>query len=56
MPIIPKPTKEELTVKQYYEYKERCIFYDIMREEMRVGERLCLKPGFFYFSPLSKVS
>jgi UDPglucose--hexose-1-phosphate uridylyltransferase len=40
-PIIPKRMKEELDgAKQYYAYKERCIFCDIMREELRLGDRV----------------
>jgi UDPglucose--hexose-1-phosphate uridylyltransferase len=40
-PIIPKRIKEELdSAKQYYAYKERCIFCDILREELRLGERV----------------
>lgn len=40
-PIIPKRMKEELDgAKQYYAYKERCIFCDMMHEEMRFGDRV----------------
>ncbi|HTR44392.1 MAG TPA: HIT domain-containing protein [Thermodesulfovibrionales bacterium] len=40
-PVIPKQIKEELDgAKQYYSYKERCIFCDIMREELRTGDRV----------------
>ena len=43
-PVIPKRVKEELDgAKQYYAYKERCIFCDIMREELRVGSRVILE-------------
>lgn len=54
-PIIPKLIKEELDgAKQYYAYKERCIFCDIMREEMRAGERAIFETGdFFAFSPFA---
>jgi UDPglucose--hexose-1-phosphate uridylyltransferase len=54
-PIIPKLIKEELDgAKQYYEYKERCIFCDIMREEMRVGDRVVFETKeFFAFSPFA---
>jgi UDPglucose--hexose-1-phosphate uridylyltransferase len=55
MPVIPKLVKEELDgAKQYYEYKERCIFCDIMREEMKVGERVVFETrDFFTFSPFA---
>jgi UDPglucose--hexose-1-phosphate uridylyltransferase len=40
-PVIPKQIKEELDgAKQYYSYKERCIFCDIIREELRTGDRV----------------
>jgi len=54
-PIIPKLIKEELDgAKQYYAYKERCIFCDIMREESRVGERVISETrDFFAFSPFA---
>lgn len=52
-PVIPKRIKDELeNAKQYYEYKERCIFCDIMREEMRVGDRIILETrNFIGFCP-----
>ncbi|MCX7793373.1 MAG: galactose-1-phosphate uridylyltransferase [Thermodesulfovibrionales bacterium] len=43
-PIIPKRLKEELDgAKQYYGYKERCIFCDIMHEELSKGVRVVLE-------------
>jgi UDPglucose--hexose-1-phosphate uridylyltransferase len=43
-PVIPKRVKEELDgAKQYFAYKERCIFCDVMREELRVGSRVILE-------------
>ncbi|NOY39036.1 MAG: galactose-1-phosphate uridylyltransferase [Nitrospirae bacterium] len=52
-PVIPKRVKEELDgAKQYYEYKERCIFCDIMREEERLKERVVMEtPYFLVFCP-----
>ncbi len=54
-PIIPKLIKEELDgAKQYYAYKERCIFCDIMAEELRVGERVISETKeFVAFSPFA---
>jgi UDPglucose--hexose-1-phosphate uridylyltransferase len=47
-PVIPKKVKDELdSAKQYYSYKERCIFCDIIREELRVGERIILETKHF---------
>lgn len=40
-PIIPKRVMEELDCsKQYYEYKERCIFCDIISQELQVQKRI----------------
>jgi UDPglucose--hexose-1-phosphate uridylyltransferase len=52
-PVIPKRLKEELDgAKQYYAYKERCIFCDILREESRVGSRIILETrDFVAFCP-----
>lgn len=47
-PVIPRTVKDELdNAKQYYSYKERCIFCDIMSEELRVGERVILETRHF---------
>jgi UDPglucose--hexose-1-phosphate uridylyltransferase len=41
LPILPKQVVEELQgCKQYYMYKERCIFCDIIRQEMESGVRV----------------
>ncbi len=52
-PVIPKKIKDELeNAKQYYNYKERCIFCDIIREELRVGDRVILETkNFLCFCP-----
>lgn len=47
-PIIPKLLKEELdSAKQYYAYKERCIFCDILSEERRMAERVIAESRHF---------
>jgi len=34
LPIVPKRVKEEFdSARQYYDYKERCVFCDIIRQE-----------------------
>lgn len=55
-PIIPKRVKEELDgAKQYYGYKERCIFCDIMREELRYGSRVIFETkNFIAFCPYAQ--
>jgi len=52
-PVIPKKIKDELeNAKQYYDYKERCIFCDILREELKVGDRIILETrNFLCFCP-----
>ena len=43
-PIIPKRVHEELEgAKQYYGYKERCVFCDIIRQELSQGIRIVLQ-------------
>ena len=40
-PVVPKRVLEELEGSQrYFEYKERCIFCDIVRQELRDRERV----------------
>lgn len=40
-PIIPKTVLEEIEgARRYFEYKERCIFCDIVRQELTDDERL----------------
>lgn len=54
-PIIPKRIKEELDgAKQYYAYKERCVFCDMMREELRMGDRVIYETrDFIAFCPFA---
>lgn len=54
-PVIPKGIKEELDgAKAYYYYKERCIFCDIMNEELRSGDRIIMKTKHFItFTPFA---
>ena len=41
LPIVPKTVMEELKgAKAHYDYKERCIFCDIVRQELRDGCRV----------------
>lgn len=54
-PVIPKGIKEELDgAKEYYAYKERCVFCDMIREELRLGERVIFETrDFIAFSPFA---
>lgn len=43
-PVTPKRVKEELAgAKRYFEYKERCIFCDIISQEKMSGERVVME-------------
>jgi UDPglucose--hexose-1-phosphate uridylyltransferase len=52
-PIIPKRVAEELLgAKKYFDYKERCIFCDIIRQEISDQERvICENDSFIAFAP-----
>jgi UDPglucose--hexose-1-phosphate uridylyltransferase len=52
-PVIPKRVKEELDgAKQYFAYKERCIFCDFISEELRFGGRVIIETrSFIAFCP-----
>jgi UDPglucose--hexose-1-phosphate uridylyltransferase len=55
LPIVPKSTQEETKGAQwYYNYKNRCIYCDIVREELRLKERLILEnKNFVAFIPFA---
>lgn len=41
LPIVPKRVQEELSgSKEYYSYKERCVFCDIVNQEVEEKERV----------------
>jgi UDPglucose--hexose-1-phosphate uridylyltransferase len=47
-PVVPKRVQEELDgSRKYFEYKERCIFCDIIRQERETGERVVGETGHF---------
>jgi UDPglucose--hexose-1-phosphate uridylyltransferase len=47
-PIIPKRVHEELMgAKKYYDFKERCIFCDIIRQELTEQERVIFESDYF---------
>ncbi len=47
-PIIPKRVAEELLgAKRYYDYKERCIFCDIIRQEISDQKRIVAESDSF---------
>jgi UDPglucose--hexose-1-phosphate uridylyltransferase len=54
-PIIPKLVKEKLDgAKSYYDYKERCIFCDMIRQELASPERVIEESRhFLVFTPFA---
>ncbi len=55
LPVVPELVCEELLgAKTYYKYKERCVFCDIIRQEMNQGIRLvCENEGFLAVTPFA---
>lgn len=53
LPIVPKRVKEEIqSASKYYDYKERCVFCDIIRQELDDRERIvCENDRFLCFAP-----
>lgn len=48
MPMIPIIIKQELTgAKYYYEYKERCVYCDIVNEELKTSKRVIFENDDF---------
>lgn len=44
LPVIPKRAQEEMSgAKKYFNYRERCIFCDIIRQEHRDRKRIVLE-------------
>lgn len=41
LPVVPKRVQEEIDgARKYYDFKERCVYCDILRQEVRDGERV----------------
>ena len=57
MPIIPKLAKEELEgSRRYYEYKERCVYCDMIAQELEDKKRLILENEYFVvFVPFASI-
>lgn len=48
LPVIPKRVKEEVdAARQFYEFKERCLFCDIIRQESAAGVRMVAETDRF---------
>ncbi len=54
-PIIPKRVMEEVEgARQYYYYKERCVFCDVIRQELSSGTRIINEnESFVAFAPFA---
>ncbi len=55
MPVNPIRLKDELVgARQYFEYKDRCIFCDIIKQELDTGKRIVADvDGFLAFAPFA---
>jgi UDPglucose--hexose-1-phosphate uridylyltransferase len=48
LPIVPKRVREEMEgAGRYYEYKERCVYCDMIRDEQREKERVIYEDASF---------
>jgi UDPglucose--hexose-1-phosphate uridylyltransferase len=48
LPVIPKKVKEEVDgAKLYFDFKERCVFCDIVRQELLAGVRVVAETDRF---------
>jgi UDPglucose--hexose-1-phosphate uridylyltransferase len=54
-PIVPKRVREEVNgAKNYFEYKERCVFCDIIKQEISSGQRIVAEnDGFVALCPFA---
>ncbi len=54
-PVNPKRVKEELVgARQYYDYHERCVFCDLIKQELASQDRLILDiDGFLAITPFA---
>ena len=55
LPMVPKNVKDEVRgARSYYEFRERCIFCDMIAYETEITERvICENKSFLAFCPLS---
>ncbi len=54
-PVNPKRVKEELVgARKYFDFRERCIFCDIIKQELKDGVRIVAEvDGFIILSPFA---
>ena len=55
LPVVPKRVREEVDfAREYYNYKERCLFCDIIRQEAEAGIRVVSEnQGFVAVAPFA---
>jgi UDPglucose--hexose-1-phosphate uridylyltransferase len=55
LPVVPVNVAEEMAgAKQYYEFKERCVFCDIIKQELADRRRVIYEnPGFVVLAPFA---
>jgi UDPglucose--hexose-1-phosphate uridylyltransferase len=55
LPIVPKLVKEELdAARRHFDFKERCIFCDVINQEMNDGKRVIYEnAGYLAISPFA---
>ncbi|HXX58411.1 MAG TPA: galactose-1-phosphate uridylyltransferase [Thermodesulfovibrionales bacterium] len=55
VPIVPKIVKEEIdAARNYFEYKERCIFCDVINQEIGSGKRVIYEnSGYIAIAPFA---
>jgi len=55
MPVVPKRVQEEINgAKQYFKMRERCVFCDMIREELAARKRVVLEnEGFVVLAPFA---
>lgn len=47
-PVTPKRVRDELiNAREYFEFKERCLFCDLIKQELITKERLVLEDGIY---------
>ena len=48
LPVVPKRVQEEMTgARRYFDFKERCIYCDIVHSEVETGTRVVLETEHF---------
>jgi UDPglucose--hexose-1-phosphate uridylyltransferase len=55
LPVVPINVSEQMRgARHYYEYKERCIFCDILKQELSDGRRIIFEnPSFVVLAPFA---